>query len=125
MLRRTSPGESTRTDITLSQFVRREMDRRGIISTYDLARVLDVSQGTAWRLVSSSRTPREATLIRIALAFDASLTEVREMACRPAGEPEPFYWPREFNQLTQRQRDAVLEIGWAFLDHRAAYDRAG
>jgi transcriptional regulator with XRE-family HTH domain len=104
---------------TLAQFLRSEMDRRGIVSTYDLATAIGVSQGTAWRLLDGRRVPREETLVRIARAFDVPLTDVRDMAERPTGEPETFRVPSEFNQLTARERDAIVELGWCLLAARA------
>lgn len=104
---------------TLAQFLRSEMDRRGIVSTYDLATFIGVSQGTAWRLLDGRRVPREETLTRISKAFDVALVHVRDMAERPTGEPETFRVPPEFNQLTSRERDAVIEVGWCLLAARA------
>lgn len=95
------------------------MDRRGLVSSYDLAAALGVAQGTAWRLLSDSRVPRETTLEKIAAAFAVPLTEVRELAERPIGEPERFELPREFDQLSHRQRGLILEAGWAFIEATA------
>lgn len=104
---------------SLAQFLRSEMDLRGITSTYDLGECLGVSQGTAWRLLDGRRVPREETLHKISAAFGVPLTEIREMAHRPIGEPERFMLPREADQLDNRERDAIVEMVWVILAARA------
>lgn len=105
-----------RTDhLALAQFVRQEKDRLNIGSTTELGKFLGLSQRTAWRLITDPPRPRESTLVKLANAFDVPLTLVRELADRPTGEPERFEWPQEFNQLTRRQRDALIEAGRSML----------
>ena len=104
---------------SLADFLRTEMARRDITSTYELGRRIGVSQGTAWRLLSSSRVPREETLVKIAGTFGVDITDVREMAERPAGEIDHFRLPPEADQLDNRERDAVVEMIWVILAARA------
>jgi hypothetical protein len=115
---------------TLSEFLDAEMSRmygghRPIWSTHELSKFMKemdptgegISQGTAWRLLDQpSRIPKDLTLEKISVAFDVVLPEIRMLADRPPGEREPFRLPAEANQLTNRQRDVVIEMIWALLD---------
>ena len=104
---------------TLAEFRRREMYEAGLQSSYQLADALGVAQGTANRLLNSSRIPREETLARIARWTDVPITDVRKMAERAVGEPEPFRVPREFDQLGARERAVLIEMGWTLLEAHA------
>jgi transcriptional regulator with XRE-family HTH domain len=110
---------------TLAEFLHDEQARRGLTSSYELAELLGVAQGTAYRLTREHRVPRETTLAKIARALDVPITEVRELAHRPPGAPERFAWPPEFNQLSTRQRDVLYEIGFTFLAAGAGAGRNG
>ena len=103
---------------TLRDFLAEQVDFHGW-SQQALGDVIGVSQGTAGRLLHESVIPREATLAKIAVAFDLPITEVRKMARRSVGEPDAFTWPDEFNQLPSRVRAALTELGWAYLDAAA------
>lgn len=111
-------GVGMRRPETLSDLLAAEMSRRGLESTYDLAAALNVAQGTAWNLLATDRRPREETIEKIARWIDPRdppFELIRELARRPRGEPTPFTVPKEFDQLTTRQRNALLEVGWTFL----------
>jgi transcriptional regulator with XRE-family HTH domain len=88
-------------------------------STRHLAKEIGVAQGTALRLLTRVYTPDELTLSKIARRFRVPITEVRALAQRPAGEPDPFVWPARFNQLTEPQRDLLVKLGDALLDAAA------
>lgn len=104
----------------LAQFLRLQMalnhDLLG--STRKLGDYIGVSQGTALRLLSSSRVPKEETLRLVAAAFEIPVTEVREMAERPSGEVAHFELPPEAEQLSLRERDLVLELVRTLLEAR-------
>ncbi len=105
---------------SLAEFLKYQMVMNGITSTKKLGECIGVSQGTAWRLISRPRTHKDETLRLIAEAFHVPITEIRELANRPTGEPEHFLLPPEADQLTNRERDAVVELIWTLLD---AHDR--
>lgn len=110
---------------TLPDLLYDEMSRRGLESTYDLADAIGVVQGTAWNLLAGKRRPREGTIEKIARwidPLDPPITAIRQIARRPRGELEPFVLPKEFNQLTEAQRRAILTVGWTFLASGIEHD---
>lgn len=99
------------------------MYQEGIRSTRELGERIGVSQGTAWRLISSPRVPKEETLRLIAAAFDVPIVEVRELAERPTGATAHFELPPEADQLDPRERDLVVETVWVILRARTQVER--
>ena len=83
---------------------------RGGMSEREMGYWLRLSQGTVHRLLTDPRTPHETTLRKIARATGVPLTEIRELARRPRGEPSPFRLPAEADQLTEPQRDLVRKL---------------
>jgi transcriptional regulator with XRE-family HTH domain len=114
---RTLDGDGSLIDHgSLAQFLKYQMVMEGLTSTKKLGLRVGVSQGTAWRLISKRVVPRDDTLEKVAAAFNVPVTWVRELAERPIGEPEPFEWPPEFNQLTESERDVVCAVGQTILN---------
>ena len=107
--------ETRRPRTRLADLLYAEMDRRGITSTAELGKEVGVAQGTAWRLLNEVSVPREDTLSKMARFLRLSIVDVRRAAGRAPGEPDPFVLPREFDQLTESQRDAIRRVGWEFL----------
>lgn len=104
---------------TLAELLHIEMARRGLGSTRELATAVEVSQGTAYRLLYQPRRPTEDTLKKLARFTGWDLPSIRELANRPRGESTPFHWPHEFDQLSTAERDVVTAVGWALLRARA------
>lgn len=96
----------------LAQFLRLQMalNHEHLGSTRKLADYVGVSQGTALRLINPGRTHKEETLRAVAEAFEIPVTEIREMAGRPSGEPTPFRLPPEADQLSESERDLVVKL---------------
>jgi transcriptional regulator with XRE-family HTH domain len=95
---------------SLSDFLVDQMVRHGIRTHRELGEFIGVAPATATRLLHGERVPKEETLQRIADRFDIEITTIRELAERPLGESSPFVLPREFDQLTPEQRDAVRQM---------------
>lgn len=104
---------------TLSEALLGEMARRGMTTTVDLGKALDVAPSTAWRLLKGVDVPRETTLERIARFLDLPITEVRRLADRAEGEAGRFELPRELDQLTFPERELLIRVGRAILYARA------
>ena len=86
------------------------MVRHGIRTHRELGEFIGVAPATATRLLHGERVPKEETLQKIADKFDTEIVVIRELAERPLGERQPFVLPKEFDQLTPEQRDAVRQM---------------
>lgn len=104
---------------TLAELLHIELARHGKYSTRHLADETGLSQGTARRLLYAPRKPTEDTLKKLAGFTGWDLPSLRELAEQPRGEPAPFHWPHEFDQLSTAERDVVTAVGWALLRARA------
>lgn len=101
---------------TLADLLWDLMDRDGL-SQRELATKLDLAPATVHRLLNNLSVPHEHTLSKIARAAGIPITEVRRIAGRSMGVTDPFVLPEEANQLTPRQRAAICELVWTFLEH--------
>jgi transcriptional regulator with XRE-family HTH domain len=110
--RRRQPGDYR----DLTDFLNAEAPLHGVTSSHQLGKFIGMSQGTALRLLKGEQRPKETTLRKIADAFEVDITYVRELAHRPPGERRRFTWPTEFDQLSHRQKVALIEVGRTFLD---------
>jgi hypothetical protein len=88
----------------------------GLESSHELGDALHVAQGTALRLLKAQSVATEETLSKIARWSHVPITEIRVLAERHRGDATPFRVPREFDQLTPRQRAVILETGRCFLE---------
>mgnify|MGYP001612442644 CR=1 FL=1 len=92
----------------------------GLASQRELAKELDVAPNTVNRLMTNPYVvPTETTLEKVARYAGLPITRVREIAERAPGEPGRFVLPREFDQLSTRERKLMLELGWVLLDAHA------
>lgn len=102
---------------TLPTYIRQAMDQRGLTSLRDVTKQTGVAHEAVRRILDGRiATPTEQTLKKLADGLGLSLTKLRELAGRPRGETTPFTLPREFDQLTMRQRRVLLEVGFALLE---------
>lgn len=100
----------------LAHYIRERMTERGIDSMSALARQAGLVPETVRRIFIGEGHPSERTLAQLAGAIGGSLAQMRLLAGRPPGEPEPFVLPPEANQLSRRERQVVLSMIWALLD---------
>lgn len=100
----------------LATFLMSQLGKPGLDSTKKLGEFIGIAQGTAYRLSRGLTIPTQETLRKVADAFELPITEVQAMARRPVGDPEPFAWPAEFEQLTRLERETLLEVGRRFIE---------
>lgn len=102
---------------TLIGYIQHRMKQLGLDGAPDVARRTGIARSSVYRILDGTRpTPAEGTLKRLADGLGLPLTRLRELADRPAGEAAPFQLPKEFDQLTVRQRQVVLGVGHALLE---------
>jgi transcriptional regulator with XRE-family HTH domain len=112
-IRKRSPQSRTLADLLHELMASHGLTQRG------LAAELRVSPNTVSRLLHNQSVATEETLDKIAAFAHLPIVDVRELADRSVGEAEHFTLPKEFDQLTWRQRAALLETGRAMLDGNA------
>jgi len=103
---------------TLSDLLHELMHQRGLTQK-GLAEAIGVSPNTVSRFVHSQSVPKEVTLKKIAEFAGLPIVDVRELADRSLGEAEHFTLPEALDQLSYRQKRALLEAGRAMLDGNA------
>jgi transcriptional regulator with XRE-family HTH domain len=103
---------------TLADLLHELMAYNGFVQK-DLAQALGVATNTVNRHLHEASVPTEEFLRKVAEYAHLPITDVREMGGRSRGEDVPFTWPREFDQLSYRQKAALIETGRAMLDGNA------
>lgn len=102
---------------SLSDYIRARMAELDIPSVNQLGARAGVAHETVRRILNGQGHPSEATLAKLAAALHTSVPQLRLLAGRPPGEPEPFILPPEANQLTERERNIVRSLVRALLEN--------
>ena len=101
----------------LSDYLNEVARERDITGPRPFARAAGVSFGQAQRLLDGTTKPKPETLQRLADNLGLSYDKLRRLnGMRP--EVAPFQLPKQFDDLSLKDRRVVLNVGWALWEAR-------